>query len=201
MKDDVKQLEKRIEGFKKSFISNIVSHFRKQYNISLESGEIKDRYKDTNGITYNDIVNEVFEQLGGFNFKEKAVNEIKENIRKTIYRDDKIKIAKGKLTINDFVRWESWDSYCRIGWDDRKVNPLFMALSHFDTEQAEEMEFYYESVRNELEEGQRKYDIFRKYELGYNKVKSIRIYKNGKIEIEFQTNEQAQQFKNEYLTR
>lgn len=199
--DDISHTEDRIKEFKNMFVSHIISYFQKAYNVTLNSSEILKKYKERE-ITYQNIIDEIFEQLGGFNFQEKAINEIKEAARNTVYNSDKITIKKGKLSIQDFVYWNrySWSDEHSLSWGDSKVRPLFKGLSHFETEETETA-FYYESIYKELNAGDRTYDIFSKYELGYEKVKSIKFYKNGKIDIEFETNEQAQQFKNEYLMK
>lgn len=195
--EDINHIEDRIEKIKSCFISNIICYFEKAYNVTLKDPELKKKY-DTS-VTYNDIVDEVFEQLGGFNFEEKAINELITKCNDTIYSGDKITIKKNKLSIQDFVWWDSysWVGH-RIGYSEKKVNPLFAGLSHFETGSTETLA-YYKSIHKELSEGEKTYDIFSKYELGYNKIQSIKFFKNGKIEIEFQSMQQAQQFKNIYL--
>lgn len=197
--EDIRHTEERSKKIKNNFISNIVGHFERVYNVTLEKSKIRDKYNIS--VTYQDIVNEIFEQLGGFNFEEKAVKELKDKCKETIYSLDKVTIKKNKLTIIDFVWWDhySWEGK-KLGYSDSKVSPLFRGLSHFETGETETL-FYYRSIYKELHEGERKYDIFSKYEIGYNLVNSIKVFKNGKIEIEFQTNEQAEQFKREYLTK
>jgi hypothetical protein len=197
--EDIRHIEDRIKKIKNNFISNITGHFQRVYNVTLESGEIKQKYDIS--VTYQNIVDEIFEQLGGFNFEEKAVKELKDKCRETIYRGDKITINKNILTIADFVWWDhySWEGH-RIGYSDSKVSPLFKALSHFETDETETL-FYYQNIYKQLSEGEKRYSIFNKYEIGYNLVNSVKFFKNGKIEITFQTNQQAEEFKREYLTK
>lgn len=197
--DDIDHMEKRIKQVKNEFISNIVNYFEKTYNVTLNSTAIEKKY-DMN-VTYQDIIEEIFIQLGGFNFKEKAVKEIKEASRGTVYKDDKITVNKGKLTIASYVYFRSsWSNGLELGYNDDKVIPLFNALSHFETDKTETLG-YYSNIYKELREGQKNYDIFSKYELGYNKAQSIKFFKNGKVEIVFQSMQQAEAFKREYLTK
>jgi hypothetical protein len=198
--NDIWHIKDRIVKIKDSFISRIVNHFKQAYKVTLETGELYRKYKDID-VTYQNIVDEVFEQLGGFNFEEKAIQEIKNNCRDSIYNDDKITIKKGKLIINDYIYWgHTWDNKKRLGYSDSKIMPLFKALSHFETESIETL-FYYDQMYNALYEGEGKFDIFSNYEIGYNIVNTIKFFKNGKIEIEFQTQQQAEEFKKEYLTK
>ncbi len=197
---DIIHAENRMEKFKSEFISNIIYHFQNQYNVTLESGEIRHKFKQKD-IAYQDIVNEIFEQLGGFNFKEKAIKEIKDKCRDTIYNADKITIKKNKMSIQDFVWWhDDWRGKKGLSYGDSKVSPLFKALSHFEAGETE-MLGYYINLYQELNRGEEEYDIFSKYELGYNKVESIKLYKNGKIDIVFQSTQDAIKFKNEYLIK
>lgn len=197
---DIRHFEDRLNDFKSEFIYKIISHFERSYNVTLRDSELKQKY-DYDDVTYQDIVNEVFEQLGGFNFNEKAVNEIKEKTRSLIYRDVKVTVKKNKLSLNDFVWWDhTWDNKKRLGYSDSKVTPLFKGLSHFETESVDTLH-YYSTIYNELYNGEEKHDIFSKFELGYNKILSLKFFKNGKLEIEFETNQQAKEFTKEYLNQ
>ena len=196
---DIRHIEDRMKNYQTSFISNILSYFERTYSVTLRDEKVFDRYDFT--VTYKNIIDEVFEQLGGFNFNEKAVNELKEKSREAVYNADKIAIKKNKLSIQSYIWWDNtWNDKKRIGWGDRRVNPLFKSLSHYETNKSNLTE-YFEGLIEELQQGEEKYDIFNKYELGYNKVQSIKCFKNGKIEIEFQTMQQAEEFKREYLTK
>lgn len=196
---DIRHIEDRLTDFKNSFIHRIISHFEKTYNVTLRDSDINRKYKDIE-VTYNNIVDEIFEQLGGFNFEEKAVNELIKACKETVYNDTKIKVTKNKLSIQDFVYWQSysWDNSYTIGYSDGKVNSLFKALSHFEEGSTDTL-FYYDQIYEQLNAGSREYDILSKFEIGYNIVESIKFFKNGKVEIVFQTHEQAQQFATTYL--
>lgn len=195
---DIKHTEERIDKIKNEFISDIMYYFEKTYNVTLAKNEVKQKFDSD--LTYENIIDEVFEQLGGFNFTEKAITEIKEASRNTIYRDDKISINKGKISIIDYIYWDnSWDNkYKKLGYSDTKVRTLFAALSHYETGNTDTL-YYYDDMYNEFYRGSQDFDIFSKYTLGHNKVNSFKNFKNGKIEIEFQTNEQAQEFVSNYL--
>jgi hypothetical protein len=195
--DDIRHLEDRIEKIKGGFISRIIYHFEKTYNVTLKDPELKKKYDVT--VTYQDIVNEVFEQLGGFNFNEKAVQEIKDKISNEV-RNDNIEIKKNKLTIPYFVYVDHFDKKwgrIRMSYSCRdKVGRLFKALTHFEIGETETV-WYYQNIQQSLNED----NPFIKYELGYEKVQSIKFFQNGKVEITFQNMQQAEEFKNEYLTK
>ncbi|NBI28636.1 LPD29 domain-containing protein [Chengkuizengella marina] len=196
--DDIRKIENRIKEIKNDFISRICSYFSENYNVTIEKGELYEKY--TTEVTYNNIIDEIFEQLDGFSFEEKAVNELKENMRSQIYRYEKVKVNKNKLTITDYIYWDSWATWdgTKLSWSDQKVNTLFKALSHFENNETEMM-YMFNVIHKQLSEGSKQHDILSKYTINYNKIKSFKTYKNGRVDIEFYNNSQAQQFCNEYL--
>lgn len=197
--DDLKYVKNRIDSIYKGFISRITHYFARRHKVSLSSNEIVGKY-DENSISYTIILDEIFEQLGGLSFKEKAVEEIKAASRSIIYNKSNLHIAKNKLSIIDCVYWDSGfiDDSKSIRYDDRRVKPLFLALSHFMNGSVE-MIYRLGEIYQQLNRGSRDYDIFSKYEIGIYNVESLKMFKNGKIEIVFREHENAEAFKNEYL--
>lgn len=197
--DDIKYLDKRLEKIKGQFVSKIVNHFSRQYNVSLDTKVINEKY-DLN-LTHNDIISEIFEQLDGFSFEEKAVHELIQATKNTIYNfDKKVIIKKASLSITDYVWWDSWSwSGMRISWDS-KLETFFQALSHFENGSVETLHSL-KRMFEHLKEGSNKYDIFSKYEFDYKKIKSIKVFKNRKITVEFKDHALAQEFANTYLKK
>jgi hypothetical protein len=193
-----KDIKTLADDIKEKFTRNIVNHFEKKYNVTIETSKL-DKSSEY-GITYENILDHIFLQLDGFSFEEKATKEIKDKLKENFTnRWSKVSIKNKKLTITDYVWWDgySWSGK-RIGWNDSKVNPLFHALSLFEINSTD-MLITFENVIRELKEGEQKYDIFSKYEFDHlDKAKSFKVFKNGKIEIEFATTEQAFQFVREY---
>ncbi|MEK4448665.1 hypothetical protein N1I81_22785 [Bacillus sp. FSL M8-0052] len=195
---DLNHLEDRCLEVKKEFIYNITYYFSNKYNVTLNSNSIDQKY-DKN-LTYMDIVAEIFEQLGGYSFEEKAVSEIMEASRNTIYNFERVTIKKASLTITHFVSWDTWYGDYRLHWNNEKLETLFKALSHFENGSTETLDLL-NQMKQQLNEGEKEYNIFSKYEFKFQKIKSMRVYKNGKITIEFNSNEQANEFANTYLKK
>ncbi|WP_405169326.1 hypothetical protein [Paenibacillus sp. FSL H3-0286] len=183
-----------INKIKNAFVVCVCGYFEGKYNITIDREMIISKYKEI--VTCENIVDEIHEQMGGYNFTEKAEQEIKAkavNIFK--YNDERISIRNNKLILNGyFVRHDSiWKEY-------RLTNNkefIFSALSHFDSGSVK--------INKELSENYCGYDNekktsnFEKYETqSFNKVKSIKFLKNGKMEIEFLNNQVATKFANEY---
>ncbi|RDY83175.1 hypothetical protein [Bacillus amyloliquefaciens] len=196
---DIDPIEKRLEEIKEYFISEVVHHFSRQYKVTLDTAVINKKYDIY--LTQHDIIAEIFEQLGGFNFEEKAVHELIEASKAQIYNFDKVSIKKASLSITDFVWWDSWGwDGLRISWKSKKENSLFTALSHFENGDVKMLDSLF-NMYKEMEKGSKHYDIFNKYEFDCEKFKSIKIFKNGKITIEFKNQTLAQEFANTYLKK
>lgn len=184
-----------IDKLKKRFISNVCHYFSKKYNVTIETSEFKGKYNTD--ITYSQIVDEIFIQLDGFNFKEKAVNEIKNNLKNKVGSYKKITVNKNKVTIPSYVYMDHWEKkwgILKLSYgSENKVRVLLNALSNFETNSTD-LIWYYEGLYNSLTSE----NPFKKYELGYNKVQSLKPFQNGKVEIVFDNREQAQQFAREY---
>ncbi|WP_395606296.1 hypothetical protein [Bacillus velezensis] len=197
--EDVKHIEKRLEEIKGQFVSKIVNHFSRRYNVSLDTHIIIEKY-DLN-LNHNDIIGEIFEQLDGFSFEEKAVHELIQATKNTIYNfDKKVTIKKASLSITDYVWWDSWTwSGLRI-FGDSKLGTFFQALSHFENGSVETL-YSLNRMFEHLREGSNQYDIFSKYEFDYKKIKSIKVFKNRKITVEFKDHALAQEFANTYLKK
>ncbi|MGG1338497.1 hypothetical protein ABE196_18915 [Bacillus subtilis] len=195
--DDIEPIKKRLGKIKEQFVYQVASHFSRQYKVTLDTEVINKKYDVY--LTHHDIIAEIFEQLGGFNFKEKAVHELIEASKATIYNFDKVSIKKASLSITNFVRWDSWDGL-RISWNSKKESSLFTALSHFENGDVKMLDSLF-NMYKEMEKGSKHYDIFSKYEFDCEKFKSIKTFKNGKITIEFKNQTLAQEFANTYLKK
>ncbi|QAT68083.1 hypothetical protein EQZ20_24740 (plasmid) [Bacillus glycinifermentans] len=197
--DDIRPMEERILRIKRDFIRNITSHFSRQYNVTLDSDSIDEKY-DTD-LTHEEIIAEIFEQLGGYSFEEKAVTEIIQASQNSIYNfNERVTIKKASISITNYVSWDTWYDDYRLHWNS-KMEVLFKALSHFENGSIETLEIL-DLLINLLRKGSAHSDIFSKYEFeAFKKIKSIKVFKNRKINIEFYSNEQANEFANTYLKK
>lgn len=199
--DDINHMEGRIKFTYSQFVYDISSYFSKRHNVTLLYKDIIAKYTCDN-ISYKVIVDEIFEQLGGLNFREKAEEEIKSKSRDIVYRkSENISITKNKLTLFNIVHWNSFcfDGRKELDWSEEKIKSLFIGLSHFNNKR-ESMHGNLMAIYSELRNGgDRDYDIFSKYEVNVGCLTSFKIFKNGKVELVFSDNTHAEEFKNEYL--
>lgn len=98
----INEVMKSILNNKNRFISKICYYFSKKYNVTIDENKIYTKYKDIElpwhekenkdktlklnlieyvYLDYNMILDEIFEQLNGFTFLEKAIDEIKQQAK------------------------------------------------------------------------------------------------------------------------
>lgn len=195
---DVSPSEERIRVLKNNFVRKICYYLASKYKVTIDRS-FMDKYDET--ISYNNILDEVFNQLGGHSFEEKAVNEIKNkmiNAASNHRGNPEIKIKNNKLIFDclHMVRYDDiWKRY-KLGSYDDNSRHFYTALCHFDhNRKTYNGEFGQFIDANDKD----KPDLFQKYEFfTMNKLRSIKFYKNGKIDVEFTTAEQARDFAKDY---
>jgi hypothetical protein len=194
----IEEMEKTKEGRKNNFISNIINHFRDEYNVTLKDESIKKKYKLD--VTYNTIINEIIEQLEGYNFSDKAGKEIKDKLKHIVKGYNKVnaEVKKNKVVLDSFFYIDHWDKkygIYKISYNSRSdFYHLFVAISHFEQGTTDNSyKGVYHTIDYEKDD-----KVFTTHGLMCFKAESIKIFKNGKVEILFLTPEYAQQFAKEY---
>ncbi len=101
----IDKMIQEIDRIKEKFIGMIAYYFTKKYNVTIDDSKIFNKYRDKFDyhkknnpdktlkldlieyvdIDYNIILDEIFLQLGGFSFKEKAIDEIKQKAKTPLY--------------------------------------------------------------------------------------------------------------------
>jgi hypothetical protein len=195
----VNEMNKTKENKKDQFISNIVDYFRDKYRVTLKDEPLRKKYNID--VTYNIIIDEIIEQLGGFNFSDKAAQEIKERLKNKIrgYNRNHVNVKKSKVILDDFFYVDQWDKKWGndygISYNYRQeFHHLFIAISHFEQGTTNNT---YQGIMHTIdyEKGDK---VFTTHSMMCIKAESIKLFKNGKVEILFLTPEYAQQFAKEY---
>jgi len=196
----LKEIVLIIDGIKQTFIDKITYHFSNKYNVTIKQERMQKNYGYD--ITYNNIINDIILQLDGFTFTEKAIKELKDKTRTTYSYSDyrktsNMSIKNNKIVIDGRYAYKDtiWNQY-RLNGDFGKI---FTALYHFENGtipiNGTELHNRYCGYDNERKE--RNYD---KYEIAtLTKTTAIKFFKNGKLEIEFKSNQYASYFAKEYL--
>ncbi len=191
----IKEMNEKRENNKNWFITKLVNYFKDKYKVTLTSDTIIKKYSIE--IDYNMIVTEIIDQLGGYSFTDKAEKELKDEFKQAISHN-KIKINNQKISIDNFFYIDSWDvkykEYSVSYSYDEKFHKLFKAFSHFlfKSNQSNFSKLYEIITREKNEK------VFTTHEISNTGITGLKLYKNGKIDIEFSNSEYARQFAKEY---
>lgn len=202
------------------FISCLVDYFNHAYRVSISKEEIQEhllptepsRYNHadeswkqyheklrTLSLRYEDIVDQVFVQLGGRTFDERAFSELREKRHKGAWnsyhktaqytlKNDTIQLSYGCHYENWFgsERWEPNDS----------LKDILRGVAHFETGSYDS---YPCSFSELLGWGRLECPL---YEYSTcDKLRHIKLFKNGRVDIKFTSKANANQFVSEYLGR
>ena len=191
----VNEMNKTREVKKDIFISKVVNYFRDKYRVTLESEPIQKKYDIS--LKYDIIIDEIMEQLGGYNFIDKTEKEIKDEFKNTL-RYDKVKLKNKKLSIEGFFQLDyfsiKYGTY-EVGYgSNEKFIKLFKAISHFLCGSNENLfSNLYSTITRQKND-----DVFKTHDVNPDIIKALKLYKNGKIDIEFSNAEHMREFAKEY---
>lgn len=201
------------------FVNSIYEYFKNKYNCqSLNTIELNEKSKhfDTyerrieasfEKLAYFENINKeivldyIFEELGGFNFEDKARQEVIEYLKKETktYRGDKKRVAvKGKkVTILDLIYFDSWypESLGRYGNYFDRMTAIIKAISLSESNVVD-AEFLADFIENKCGTNNK---IIRDYEINKIKTNKLKIFKNGRVDIEFTSTTNAINFAKEFL--
>lgn len=171
------------------FVRNIFSYFNETYNLDLP---VYDKYWDfelTKEINTNFLIKYIQNKIGSFDFTSIGIENLKEEFRKTIWWQDKIKIQKNKLIFGDYIRYgSSWDMSYKFRYD-MKHHDIRKALFFFESKNLN-----FDIDLNFMPNDQY-IDFTEIYSwTSLKKLKGIKFFKNGKIEIQFIDENTAQEF-------
>lgn len=156
-------------------------------------------------LRYEQIVDEIFVQLGGFSFQERAMNEFLSKCWDAAHTQrwnepqskEDFEIKNNTLQLTGYwchCRDDSWRSYAE--WESAEcLKVILNALVHFDIGQLNRgAEWFPELFRYSTKE-----NIFPINNL--EKVKQIKLFKNGRVDIKFKDAVSVQEFVETYLRK
>ena len=218
-----KDFTEKIEELPAAFVSSLVSYFNSTYKVSIDSSEIKKvlipekpdyrawdidhkaeieyhQKRQSMKLTYQQVLDQIFIQLGGRTFIQRAVDEIKEACHNAVWntyngkqqfevKGDTIRLLNYACSCDEWLSRAKWKAT-----NDGKA--VLRGVSHFETGVI----------------GRHPHNIA--FLLGYDdnyfstvvfedceKVKQVRMFKNNRMDIKFASKDLAEQFVTEYLGR
>lgn len=206
---------KRVNDLQINFASRIYWYFEEKYKVNLESrtAEEKEKYNRSYNLSdveitekfkkrkYNDILEDIINQLGGMGFVDLATKQLKDKMKNVCYNkyhdkwDIEIKGSTLKYSGYGSVS-ETWHGKWRLyKCEFVKLLPEVMSMFIYGhVTRLIGLDFFY-SYDIELEEYQLKEGI--QFSSGL-RIAGIKFFKNGRIDIKFATPEDAREFAREW---
>ena len=212
------EIRNQMEELNGLFISNLVRYFNDRYKVSLDSDAIidlllphkpKNDYFSPNKeavaeyhqklrtmmVSYKDVLEQIFIQLGGRTFKERALDEIKEACHKASWytyngkaeyelKNDTVRFTYGCYFDTMFKKWKLSDS----------MKEILRGLAYFETEV---FGHYPTGIANLLD-----WSYKEEPTVSFStctKLQSLRMFKNGRVDVKFKSKDYASQFVSEFL--
>ena len=211
-------IREKLEELNDLFISNLVRYFNDRYKVSFDADSImgtllphkpRNDYFSPNTeavaeyhqklrtmtVSYKDVLEQIFVQLGGRTFLERALDEIKEACHKAAWctyngkaeyelKNDTVRFTYGCRFDTMFDKWEVNDS----------MKEILRGLAYFESEI---LGYYPAAIENLL--GYSRLEDPRVEFTSYTKLHSLRMFKNGRVDVKFKNKNYADQFASEYL--
>lgn len=213
----------RLEHIHGDFITHVAEHFKRQYGVSISVEELKEAlipqapghcgYWRTEAeieeyqkfteklhamsLRWEDIVDRIFVQIGGFSFAAQAEKELKEKCHTAawnVYRHQPVYTVKSRvIRFTNVCHNSSYSIYSNEAelYEDGKS--IVRALSHFENGDAgsciHQLEEY---VGFKFERGDKEHPI------DCEKLSGIKFFKNGRMDVRFKSEALARQFVEEY---
>lgn len=195
-----------------NIISRVYYYFRNKYNVTLETmyhdkdyyegrpTKMEENFNWYMNVSIDDLIDDIFIQLGNVTFEEKSLNECKEEVLKHVtgYKADRVTVKNGKISLKDFAYYSYWGKdygEYRIEGDSKiGLESMFKLLTYY---KKNELSNDYEYIMDGV--GAYRNTYIGEYEIGDNLLKSFKTFKNGKIEFKFNNGLDALNFAKKYL--
>lgn len=216
-----KDIRQQTRSLPSLFIGRLVSYFSKTYHFSIQVNDIiknlvpekptnrwEENYEervekytkelDELVLHYTDVLEQIFLQTGGRAFLEQALLELKEKCHQASW-----------ITSNGTPRFEQKKSviqltgyacscrnrYCGDVWElaDR-AKDILHGIAHFETDSFDLIPGSISSAIGRYESSSNQYEFS-----DCKKIQSLRMFKNGRVDIRFTSETYASQFIEEYM--
>ena len=207
-----------IEHLAYEFIGRLVRYFNSTYHVEIDSSRVRelllpkepDRYKSSAqeenefheklqvlSLRYEDVLEQIFIQLKGRTFAERAEDEIKMKCHSAawetyngaanfILKNDTLQLTSYACSCSNWISPPRWEL-------QSKTKDILRGIAHF------ELGIFgqYPASFSEILE----YDNRANQKVFYDcvKVQQLKMFKNGRVDIKFASKEYAEQYVTEYL--
>lgn len=216
-----RKIEEQIKHTHTVFIRELIEYFNKTYKISISTLDIQNsllpKKPETNhlgdnsaereayeksmlalSLQYTDILEQLFLHLNGRNLKEQAIHELLEKCHQAAWnsyrKSSNFTRKKAVLQFSNYAC--SYSTLCfSDAWNlSRSTIHILQGIAHYETDSFSHIPVDIASVINAYKLSQDFYEF-----PTCKKLKSMKLFKNGRIDFRFTSEEYAQKFADKYL--
>ncbi len=176
---------------RKRFIEEAGNYFERIYNLELNLDELIESEKP---VCYQDVVEEIVRQVGEVSLNDSGIRNLINGFKNCVYYRNRVVIKSNKITIDNYVYY-SYHSLpsLKIDRTDKQVNALIMAMSHFESGGVSPLHIITDNMPGRSYSDE--VDPTMEYIFYHaEKIRSIKFFKNRRVDIKFTTNEYARKF-------
>ena len=224
-----KQIQSQLDTLHSVFIASLVQYFNKTYHITIQEHEVEKqlipqktnmmgigRYDDGSetmcedeallykkkmeglSLNYQDILGQIFAQIDGRDLLEQTLHELLDKCHSAAWsqysQTPQYELKKNTIKfVDNFCRHVEWRSYSPWEFFYGMKN-ILTGAAHFETGAFSQ---YPQSLSNLINGYHFNQDTFDLDDC--NKIKQLKMYKNGRVDLKFSNEEAAGKFASEYL--
>ena len=214
----ITDLNRELEKFHSRFISELTQHFNEKYSVTISTDAIKehlipaepDPYRcdmDTSkeyhrnlrdlSLHYEDVVDQMFIQLDGLSFVERAFQELRTKCHKAAYWSNS---NAGNDRKGDTLRFGGYFCSCDERWGHEewrlaeRMQDIFTAVAHYETNTFGRFPAGFSELLGYSDVSTSQFQF-----PTCQKLVHLRMFKNGRVDLKFKTAALAKEFAETYL--
>ena len=214
----ITDLNRELEKFHSRFISELTQHFNEKYSVTISTDAIKehlipaepDPYRcdmDTSkeyhrnlralSLHYEDVVDQMFIQLDGLSFVERAFQELRTKCHKAAYWSN---INAGYDRKGDTLRFGGYFCSCDERWGHEewrlaeRMQDIFTAVAHYESNTFGRFPAGFSELLGYSDVSTSQFQF-----PTCQKLVHLRMFKNGRVDLKFKTAALAKEFAETYL--
>ena len=214
----ITDINRELEKLHSKFISELTRHFNTKYKVTISAEAIEEHLiptepdpykcdKDTNNayhrtlralaLHYEDVVDQMFIQLDGLSFVERAFQELRTKCHKAAYWSNS---NAGYDRKGDTLRFGGYFCSCDERWGREewklaeRMQDIFTAVAHYETNTFGRFPAGFSELLgySDVSTSQFQFPTCRK-------LVHLRMFKNGRVDLKFKTAALAKEFAETYL--
>lgn len=214
----ITDINRELEKLHSKFISELTGHFNTKYKVTISAEAIEEHLiptepdpykcdKDTNNayhrtlralaLHYEDVVDQMFIQLDGLSFVERAFQELRTKCHKAAYWSNS---NAGYDRKGDTLRFGGYFCSCDERWGREewrlaeRMQDIFTAVAHYETNTFGRFPAGFSELLGYSDVSTSQFQFST-----CQKLVHLRMFKNGRVDLKFKTAALAKEFAETYL--